>query len=388
MRGDDVPGIIGLAMFSVVAAAAGAALIAGWTDFTYAAGGALIVLAVGQTVAIAVTWQRASRQRDRLNAQARTLRTIAQDVEKAVARLDTLEARVAAVPTRPVDDVVKEMKALRDSFHELAKDYVSPSKPAPEPAPAPPRPTAPEATRDRLDLYLEPIIELENGNTRHYRALLSMSDSAGREVAHAALMSSAEAGGVRAALDLHLLRQALPILRRLRPRHTDLCLFVPLGAQTLTSRTELDRALTLLEGASDVARGIVFELSHAQLGALDANGIEGLARLGRLGVTMGLSQVSVAGLDLAALHKLGVHYLAVEAASLDSGFGLAPSWFEFAQHARALRFQIVAQRIESTIQASAASQVARYGSGPFYAPPRKVKPEASAEAAADVARAA
>ena len=100
------------------------------------------------------------------------------------------------------------------------------------------------------------------------------------------------------------------------------------------------------------------------------------------------SQVSVAGLDLAALHKLGVHYLAVEAASLDSGFGLAPSWFEFAQHARALRFQIVAQRIESTIQASAASQVARYGSGPFYAPPRKVKPEASAEAAADVARAA
>jgi predicted signal transduction protein with EAL and GGDEF domain len=137
-----------------------------------------------------------------------------------------------------------------------------------------------------------------------------------------------------------------------------------------------------MEEAADVAVSIVLEIEHRNLGSRGATGIDGLARLGRLGVTMALTGVSTSGLDLAALRQLGVRFLDIEATSLETGSGLSPAWLQFAQFARAMQFQIVAGGVTTAAQAAAVGQLARFARGSFFAPPRRVKSEAGMEAGA------
>ena len=91
---------------------------------------------------------------------------------------------------------------------------------------------------------------------------------------------------------------------------------------------------------------------------------------------MALSEVQVAGLDLAALRQLGVRYLSFAPGAADSGFGPSAAWREFVQYARAMQFQIIVSDIETQQQATAATQTGRYGYGAFFAPPRKVRADA------------
>jgi len=232
------------------------------------------------------------------------------------------------------------------------------------------------------------VIELATGTTTHYRALLDLADGNGHVVRHAELMAKADKGGMRPALDAHMVKLVAPVLRRLRNKNPAMRAFVPIGISTLSSRDDTARVVANLERDADVAGGIVFEFEHRELGRLSQSGIENLARLGRLGATMALSDVQIAGLDLAALRQLGVRFLSFPPSAADTGFGPSPAWRDFVQYARAMQFQITVSGIATPQQANAANQIARLGYGPFFAPPRKVRAGAGMSAAARNASAA
>ena len=181
---------------------------------------------------------------------------------------------------------------------------------------------------------------------------------------------------MRDILDSHALKLVAPVLRRLRVRNPGMRVFVSLGGTTLGSPAGTGRLLTVLEQERDIASGIVFEISQDTLASLNKTGIESLAQFGRMGATMALSNVAVAGVDLPALRQLGVKFLSIAAAAFDAGFGAASAWRDFTQYARAMQFQIIATGIHSAQQASAATTIVRFGCGPFFAPPRKVKTDA------------
>ena len=241
---------------------------------------------------------------------------------------------------------------------------------------------------EHLDLLLEPVIELSSGSTVHYRAEVNLANGRDEVVSHAELMEKADAGGMRPALDAHLVKMVAPVLRRLRLRNPGLRIFVPLGKATLGSRSEADTILTLLLQDADVASGMVFEFGQKDLGNLDPVGIDNLARLGRLGATLALRDVYLGGLDLTALRQLGVRFLNFPPHAVDAGNGPSEVWREFVQHARAMQIQLIIGDIKTSQQASSATKSARFGHGAFFAPPRKVRRDAGIAAAprrADVA---
>jgi EAL domain-containing protein (putative c-di-GMP-specific phosphodiesterase class I) len=378
MRHNDWPRIAGLASFSVLAIGCAAFLIASGDLHKSVAGVALLLLAAGQIALLIGGALRQSRLGDRQAVQGRALREVADRTQALTARIDALEARLAApapaAPQATTSSTLAEMQALREQLQALVNDIQNPG--APPPAAAPETAAAAAPLRERLDLLLEPVIELSSGDTNHYRALLNMVDDQGQEVAHADLMAKAEENGVRPRLDQHLLRQVLPVFRRLRLKHPAMRLFVPLGAASLNTSDDLARLIALLEQSSDVAPGVVLEISHQSLGLLSAAGIEGLARLGRLGTNMCLARVSLTGLDLMSLRQLGVRFLDIDARGFEQGHGVAPSWTEFAQFARSMQFQIVAGHVETAAQSLAAGRLARFGYGPYFAPPRRVRVDA------------
>lgn len=246
----------------------------------------------------------------------------------------------------------------------------------------------PKVPRDQLTFLLEPIIDLATNETEHYRARYAMATTTGAEITFDRLVSNADRSGLRPSLDMHVINQALPLLKKLRGKHPNLKLFVPIGVPTLTSEATLRKIFEIVEEAGEAASGLVFELEHDSLGRLNENGITGLAMLARRGVAMALVNVSVAGLDLNSLRHLGVKFIGVDAQSVDSGYGVSPSWQEFVQVARGLQFQIVLLDVITSQQAASASQVARFAAGQFFAPPRRVRANGSGDAASAMSAAA
>jgi EAL domain-containing protein (putative c-di-GMP-specific phosphodiesterase class I) len=410
MRHNEWPRIAGVASFSLLAVGCAAFLIGTGDLHQSVIGAGLLLLAAGQLFMLTAGWLRLSRLAERQREQGRAVRDLSDSAAAVVDRLQALESKPATpAPAPRSDSTIAEMQVLRQQLQDLLVGIQSPaaapaprqaaaapSKPAAAAA-APPKPVAaataqpdaaaaarpsPAAASERLDLLLEPVIELLTGETSHYRALLAMVDGGGHEVAHADLMRKAEQNGVRPQLDVHLLRQALPVFRRLRMKHPAMRLFVPVGAPTLNTPAEIDRLQAALEAASDIAPGVVLDLSHSALGALSDSGVDGLARLGRLGTTMVLSQVALNGLDLLSLRKLGVRFLDIDARSFEQGFGVAPAWSDFVQYARSMQFSLIGGCVETAAQSLAASRLARYGYGPYFAPARRVRPDAGEAPAA------
>lgn len=385
------PVMLGLTAFPLAAIGIAAYLVVTAGPQMTAVAGAILLLSCCILVASMVVMVKLSRHEAWLWSQQSSLRSLAAKTEEALERIAAAEQRFdTAVTPAELGRVAADVGALRREVH----DYVAtPPRGRPygagmEAAAAPePRPVQ-DAGREQLTLLLEPVVELATGATSHYRALVGLADGRGKLVGHDELMQKADQGGMRAALDLRMVKMVAPVLRRLRNRNPGLRIFVPVGRASLASAEGASRLLALLQRDGDVAQGMVFEFAQQELGELDAGGIESLARLARAGATLALREVYLGGLDLPALRQLGVRYLSFPPHAVDAGSGTSQTWNDFARQARALQIQVLVGDVKTAQQAAAVSRVARYGYGPFFAPPRKVRPDAGVAPAARQAQVA
>ena len=373
------PVMLGLTAFPLAAIGIAAYLVMSAGPQLMAVAGAILVLSCCLLLAVTIAVVKLSRHESWLWSQQESLRGLSRKTDEALARISDVEQQ-AAVAT-DVAAIAADISALR---RELLDG------PSPQPsvrAHAGAAPLAAELKKadkaaEQLTLLLEPVVDLSTGATSHYRAMVGLGDGSGAMVNHDDLMQKADQGGMRAALDLRMVKMVAPVLRRLRSRNPGLRVFVPVGRATLASRDEASRLLALLQRDSDVAQGMVFEFAQQDLGALDAAGIDNLARLARAGATLALREVYLGGLDLTALRQLGVRFLSFPPHAVDAGSGPSATWNEFARQARGLQMQIIVGDVKTPQQASAVSRFARFGHGPFFAPPRKVRPDAGIAPAA------
>ncbi len=369
------PVMLGLTAFPLAAIGIAAFLVVSAGPQMMAVAGAILLLSCCILVAATVVAMKLSRHEAWLWSQQESLRGLAGKTDAAL-------ARIAALETRHEDEVpVAQAEALAA---DESRTYRGPDETHARASRRQPASAAAETqtSRDQLSLLLEPVVELAAGATSHYRAMVCLAAGRGKMVSHDELMQKADQGGMRAALDLRMVRMVTPVLRRLRLRNPGLRIFVPVGRATLGAAEEAGRLMALLQRDADVAQGMVFEFAQRDLGQLDGAGIENLARLARCGATLALREVYLGGLDLAALRQLGVRYLSFPPHAVDAGSGPSEAWKDFAKQARALQIQVVVGEVKTPQQASAVSRVARYGYGPFFAPPRKVRPEAGVAPAA------
>lgn len=380
-----LPVMLGLTILPVAAIVIAAYLMLYGGSSMAAVAGAILLLSVCVLVAAIAIMTKLSKVEDWLYAHEETLRDLAGRSDRTAARLSEIEREVSQ-PSQSLDRLVTDLGALRQEVKDAMARKPEPAEPPPQ-RQDPPRQEAPRHTHqdgpvepEHLDLLLEPVIEMSTGSTAHYRAQINLANGRGDVVPHAELMEKADAGGMRAALDAHMVKLVSPVLRRLRLKNPGMRIFVPLGRSTLSSPGEADAIISLLLKDGDVANGVVFELGQEDVGQLDSTGIENLARLGRLGATLALRDVYLGGLDLAALRQLGVRFLNFPPHAVDSGNGPSEVWREFVQYARAMQIQLIVGDIETPQQAAAANKCARFGHGPFFAPPRKVRRDAGVSA--------
>ena len=259
--------------------------------------------------------------------------------------------------------------ALQREQQWAAQQQAIEAEPEPEPVPAVEQTPFGEA----LNLALEPIVDLFTSSTAHYRMVLGMTNEQGTEVPHEIFVHHADRMGLRDKLDMHVVEQALDLLQTLRQRDPNLCIFVPIGAATLATPAALQHILALMRQQPDEASGLVVDIPHAVLASLPEASLEGLATLARGGVALSLSQASIAGVDLSALHRLNVRYVSLSASSIGLGGHLSAGLPGFVQSARAMRVNIIVSHVGDPRQVQDLARTARFASGPAFASPRKLK---------------
>lgn len=392
MQARGWPSILVLAVFSCFAIACGIFVLVGKTQQAQAVVAAIFLLAIGQLFIIGLGWARGLTLQDAIRGLARERRTADEKYNKAFVAAKLFENEIADLKRRmghSEKQIQDEMVAMRTQFQELTQRYEADAANARalNPTEVPAVSNGP-AKREHFNFLLEPVIDLSTNTTAHYRVRFSMTAANGIEIDYAKLTLNADRGSLRPTLDSHVVNQAIPLLRRLRTKHPAMRMFIPMGAATLVSENAIALITQMLLEAGDVAKGVVFELTHATLAGLTEAGISGLAAIARMGATMALTEASITGLDLASLRHLGVKFIGINAGSVESGLGIAHGWLDFVQVARGLQFQIMLTGVDNSAQAAFASQIARLVAGHFFAPPRRVKFNAGVTAANDMSAAA
>jgi EAL domain-containing protein (putative c-di-GMP-specific phosphodiesterase class I) len=241
---------------------------------------------------------------------------------------------------------------------------------------------------DELVTSLEPIVDLMTNKTAHYRLLLGLLRPDGSEVDATALLQHVDHTNSRPGFDLHAAREALGLLRHLRQRDPQICIFMSIGAATLQSTDHVSEFLSLRDYYRDVAAGLIVELPHAALAGLSERGLEGLATLARRGVILGLSNISVNGIDANALSRLNVRYLSLSCAVATAQPEPSAKLLEFVQNTRVNRIMLIVTQVPHAQLAARLVRIGRFATGTGFASPRRVKSGVAAEATEPLTRAA
>ena len=386
------PSVLVLAVFSCFAIACGIFVLVAKAQQAQAVVAAIFLLAIGQLFVIGLGWARGLTLQDAIRSLARERRTTEEKYAKSFVTAKLFEIEIAELKRRmghSEKEIRDEMISMRARFEELTQRYEADAANAQlHSAPAELTAQQDAMKREHFNFLLEPVIDLSTNATAHYRVRFSITAANGIEIDYSKLTLNADRGELRPTLDVHVINQAIPLLRRLRAKHPAMRMFIPMGAATLVSENTIALVTQMLSEADNVAQGVVFELTLDALAGLNEAGISGLAAIARMGATLALTEASIAGLDLASLRHLGVRFIGIEARSIEPGFGMTQTWLDFVQEARSLQFQILLTNVEDSAQAASASQIARLVAGHFFAPPRRVKINAGLSAANDLSVAA
>ena len=386
------PSILVLAVFSCFAIACGIFVLVAKTQQAQAVVAAIFLLSVGQLFVIGLGWARGLTLQDAIRSLARERRAAEEKYNKSFVATKLFENEIADLKRRmglSEKEIQDEMVVMRTRFQEFTQRYEAEVANArAQNSVEVPLVLQSAPSHEHFNFLLEPVIDLSTNRTAHYRVRFSITAANGIEIDHAKLTLNADRGELRPTLDVHVINQAIPLLRRLRAKHPAMRMFIPMGAATLVSESTIALITQMLSDADNVAKGVVFELTLDALAGLTEAGISGLAAIARMGATLALTEASVAGLDLASLRHLGVKFIGIEARSVESGIGVGQTWLDFVQVARGLQFQILLTGVENSAQAASASQIARLVAGNFFAPPRRVKINAGLSAANDLSAAA
>lgn len=344
---------------------------------------AIVMLAI-LPIALVLDRETGRRARRRaiaaLEVRARKLGTdLAALDERVTACEDVIDelpetAPGAAAPSEPEPaNLTGELDQLRRSLRKLADDYgVVTDAPPPPPLPPEQDPLLADK-RFRLELYLEPIVELKTNATKHYRASLALETPEGKAVPFEELAYDAGRHRLRADLDVHCLGRTLAAATRLTTKKPGTFVFVPVGPETLASRSALDQIADFLTADSAAAASIIFEIDHPVMASLNPAAVEGLARLARSGAGLSLGRAHGLGVDLSALKDLRFRFICFGCANLVKDALAVPAWAGLARFGAENGFEIALQGVAAPDQGKHLQRWAEYASGPGFAAPRKVK---------------
>lgn len=174
-----------------------------------------------------------------------------------------------------------------------------------------------EALRDsRIDLFLQPIVDLPQRRARFYECFTRIRSGDGTLITPERYISIAEEAGLVAAIDNMLLFRAVQILRQRRPGKAEFGFLCNISNHSLTDVDFFNQFIEFLSEHRSLAHNLIFEFAQPDIRRGDAKTEHALAQLAHLGFRFSLDQTYDLDLDLDGLSRRGFKFIKIEATLL------------------------------------------------------------------------
>lgn len=309
----------GLAGMLAVSACFGGGVGLGWllteedrlallTGFAMAALGALAYLVM--------MLEHFSADSGRHMANEDAIAGLSERVDRLEQQLATLAGRLEQQCRPATDELSAELQLLRSTVERLAG-----ALPDTDDRGSPPDARASMVAllqsalqESRVDLYLQPIVQLPERRVVHYEAFSRLRDMRGNIISPADYISDAERSGLVSALDNLLLFRCINLVRKLGPRRPGVRLFINISGRALEDERFLAGLVTFISSHRELAQRVVLEASARDMAGLSAGSREMLARLARLGCAYSIDHVTdLFALDPAWLAAFNVQFVKIDA---------------------------------------------------------------------------
>ncbi len=202
---------------------------------------------------------------------------------------------------------------------------------------------------NRIDLYLQPIVSLPQRKIRFHEAYSRLRTPTGEVVMPDDYLEAAREAGLISTIDNLLLFRCVQVARKIKQRKRGGPLFINVSSHTLADDDFITEFVLYLEGNSDLADRLVFELSQSDLLRHQDRVQVCLDRLAKLGFRFSMDQVHDLNIDFDSLPRQHVKFVKVSSDLLlgdgrEGGAVLHPA--DFKEALRRNSVDLIADRIE------------------------------------------
>jgi cyclic-di-GMP phosphodiesterase, flagellum assembly factor TipF len=233
--------------------------------------------------------------------------------------------------------------------------------------------------KNRLDIYLQPMVSLPQRKVRFYEAVTRMRDGRDQVITADDFVGIAEAAGLIGRIDHMVMLRCVQVLRRLMVRNKEVGVFCNVAAATLAHPATFAQCLDFLEANRALAPSFVLEFKQATFRNLGPTETEHLAALAQRGFRFSIDHVTDLRIEPRELADRGVRFIKVPAALLldqrqTSASDIHPS--DLSDLLGRFGIDLIAERIEGErAVVDLLDYDVRFGQGFLFAPPRPLRPE-------------
>lgn len=169
---------------------------------------------------------------------------------------------------------------------------------------------------DAIDIFLQPVVSLPQRKPRMFEVLARLRAGDGVHVPAAHYMALAQKENLGPAIDNLLLLRCLQMLRRTGRDDESIPYVLNITAATLNDKGFTGDLVSFLSENRTMAARLVFELSQAELDAMDGTAVSLIDGLSRLGCRFAMDGVRRRQLDIDLLKARHVRFIKLDAAWL------------------------------------------------------------------------
>ncbi|HYD87205.1 MAG TPA: EAL domain-containing protein [Vitreimonas sp.] len=328
-------------------------------------------------------------------------REISADMDAVQARLDQIETQVAFGPPptpqleapqpgghielKLIDQIVDKLGAAMDARLQTihAAGNVTPLNPN---AARGPMDLVREAIlENRVELHLQPIVQLPQRKTAFYEGFTRLKDATGRLILPQEFIPAAEQAGLMGTIDNVLLFRCVQIVRKLMKQDRRIGIFCNISPAALADESFFPQFLDFMRENRDLAGSLIFEIPQVAYESRSSVEARAMGKLVDLGFRFSIDRVTNAEIDLPDLERSGVRYVKMPVQVLSDQIiqrGVRPRSAitrEIAAADIAAVFQrygidLVAERVESEQSVLEALDLdVPFGQGHLFGAPRAIK---------------
>ncbi len=219
-------------------------------------------------------------------------------LEDLVARMgESLSARLASATTHSIDarGVHPPVDPQRAALLEVVREALQ---------------------ENRVDLYLQPVVNLPQRRTLFYESFSRLRDASGRVMMPAEYLSVAEPEGLVQAIDNLLLFRCVQIVRRLASSDRQVGIFCNISPASLSDDGFFPKFLEFMSQNKDLANALIFELGQKAFRDRTAKESRNMGKLSDLGFRFSMDKVNDLDLDYADLARADVKFVKIAAGVL------------------------------------------------------------------------